>query len=143
MDIRILMTCDTNTSADAEMLKDKGFQVYTCEQSILSEMIDEIHPDVIFINPEHKDVMSTTAYNNLYNNLLDNVHFASYPVIYTLSEDDVYIVNRKRTASKDKRTVIADNVIDGIKTALINNTPQRRINIRSTKVPSTYYANRA
>lgn len=126
---------------DAEMLRDRGFAVYTCSDNIVSEMIEEIKPSVVFVNPDAPGLSSTKVYHEL----LDNIHYASLPVIYTLSEDDVYLVNRKRTASRDKRNMICDNVIDSIKTALLADTAftkRKRVKLHGN-YPTSLYATRA
>jgi hypothetical protein len=41
-------------------------------------------------------------------------------------EDDVYLVDRKRTASKASRNAIADNIIDAIRLALSNPKPKHQ-----------------
>ena len=125
---------------EAEMLKNRGFMVYTCEEENVDEAIAEIKPDVVFVNPHDPGLHSTKVYHQL----LDNIKYASIPVIYTLSEDDVYLVNRKRTASREKRSVITDNIVDGIKSALLADslTAKRRMKVnRNIQFP--YYAFRA
>jgi len=102
---------------DAELLRDRGFLVYRCEENSVNDMIEELHPDVLIINPTDQNEPSTS----LYNRLLDNIKYAKLPLIYTLLEDDVYLVNRKRTSARGKRNFIVDNIIDGIKTALGGN----------------------
>jgi len=140
MRIRILIV--GNKSADAEMLKDRGFAIYTCNENTLYNMLGEIKPDVVFINSDDPQDFSSTK---LYNQILDNVQYASYPIMYTLAEDDVYLVNKKRTASKDKRTVITDNIIDGIKMALLPASARKskKIDIISRNITLPFYANRA
>jgi len=117
MALRILMTGDDYNSLryDAEMLRQRGFRVYFCDRKqILAEMIDEVKPDIVFINSKAPGKDST----DIYHKLIDNVVFASLPVIYTLSEDDVYLVNRKRTAIKERRYMMSDNIVDAIKMAI-------------------------
>lgn len=117
MALRILMTGDDYNYLryDAEMLRQRGFRVYFCDRKqILAEMIDEVKPDIVFINSKTPGKDST----DIYHNLIDNIVFASLPVIYTLSEDDVYLVNRKRTAIKERRYMMSDNIIDAIKMAI-------------------------
>lgn len=143
MRIRILMVGNNAEylTPDAEMLKDRGFAVYTCDETCVNEMIDEVKPAVVFINPDNPGLVSTKVYHEL----LDNIHYASLPVIYTLSEDDVYLVNRKRTASRDKRNVICDNIVDSIKTALLSNTTfskRKRVKLHGN-YPFPFYASRA
>ena len=143
MRIRVLMTGDEpkHLRAEAEMLKDRGFLVYTCDERNIDEAIPEIKPDVVFVNPHNPGLHSTKVYHEL----LDNIKYASIPVIYTLSEDDVYLVNRNRTASRDKRNLIADNIIDGIKSAILSDgsyNDRKRVKIsRNIQFPS--YAFRA
>lgn len=107
---------------DAEMLRDRGFLVYRCDESDVNDMIDEVHPDVLIINPTVQEQSSTS----LYNRLLNSIRYAKLPLIYTMSEDDVYLVNRKRTLSRGNRNFIVDNIIDGIKTALSGNSSRRK-----------------
>lgn len=110
---------------DAEMLRDRGFLVYRCDESTVNDMIDEVHPDVLIINPTDEQQSSTS----LYNRLLNSIRYARLPLIYTMSEDDVYLVNRKRTMSRGNRNFIVDNIIDGIKTALSGNSRRRTGNM--------------
>ena len=120
MSLKILLVGDNEAylHADKLYLRDRGLHVHTCEHAgIISELIDEIKPDVIFIDP-HAPTESTTG---IFHSFLDNRQYMHIPVIYTLAEDDVYLVNRKRTA-KGKRNIIADNMIDAIKIALTNPT---------------------
>lgn len=116
MRLKVLLTGRDKFShePDAEMLRDRGFLVYRCEENSVNDMIDELHPDVLIINPTDEKQSSS----NLYNRLLNSIKHAKLPLIYTLSEDDVYLVNRRRTLAKGARNFIADNIIDGIKTAL-------------------------
>lgn len=116
MRLKVLLTGkDRNChTPDAEMLTERGLLVYRCEEKSVDQMIDEVQPDVVIINPLDDSESSTS----LYNRLLSSIKYARLPLIYTLSEDDVYLVNRKRTALKGLRNFIVDNLIDGIKTAL-------------------------
>lgn len=125
MRIRVLMVNGEMhpTAPDAEMLKERGFAVYNCTDAIATEVAKEIRPDVIFINPDNPGLGSTKVYHEI----LDDVAFASIPVIYTLSEDDVYLVNKKRTGSRDRRNIITDNIIDGIRSSLLDvKMPKRK-----------------
>lgn len=117
MRIRILAVGDNPAyiMTEAEVLKQRGIQVYTCfNKENLDAMITEIKPDVIYIDPQQPNIASTM----LYNNLLDHVSYCRIPLIYTLSEDDVYLVNGSRLTAKGRRNMIADNMIDAIKLAL-------------------------
>lgn len=125
MRLKVLLTGKDRLSQlpDAEMLRDRGMLVYRCEENSVDDMIEEVHPDVVIINPLEQSKSSS----DLYNRLLSNIKYARIPLIYTLLEDDVYLVNRKRTALKGMRNFIVDNIIDGIKTALSNNRKQSAI----------------
>ncbi|MCB0696746.1 MAG: hypothetical protein KDC07_05245 [Chitinophagaceae bacterium] len=119
MRLKVLLTGKDrfDHEADAELLRERGFLVYRCKETSVNDMIEELHPDVLIINPIDEEQSST----NLYNRLLDNIKYAKLPLIYTLLEDDVYLVNRKRTSARGKRNFIVDNIIDGIRTALGGN----------------------
>lgn len=98
---------------DAEMLKEKGFLVYRCDEEVVKDMIEELHPDVLIINPTDDNHPATT----LYHRLLKSIKYARLPLIYTLAEDDVYLVNGHRSR-RSRNSFIVDNIVDGIKTAL-------------------------
>jgi DNA-binding NtrC family response regulator len=117
MSLKILLIGDDERAmqADKIYLKDRGLYVHSVLYSaIIGDLVAEIKPDLIFINPSHPD----TATREVYQNFLNNINLAGIPIIYTLAEDDVYLVNRKRTLSKPKRNIIADNMVDAIKLAL-------------------------
>ncbi len=143
MDLKILMLGGDKDAMipDAEYLRSRGFRVYTCANNIANEMIDEVHPDVVFVNPNNPGLSST----KIYHELLDNVKFAQIPLIYTLAEDEVYLVNKKRTAAKSKRNYTADNIVDGIRLALLDPSlvQPRKKNISIVNMQFPYYANRA
>lgn len=144
MSLRILMIGDDPEylEPDREMLRERGLRVYTCTNAtIVQEMVGEIRPDVVFINTRKHDLNST----NIYHSLLDNIHFACIPIIYTLSEDDVYLVNRKRTAAKERRYIMSDNIVDAIKLSLINTAaaPRRRVRIDNPLYHNIVFAYRA
>ncbi len=104
-------------AAEKETLRLKGFTVYVAtNKQILKDLIEEIKPDLLFLNfqrPGDSDIA-------LYHSVLDDVKIAGLPVVFTLSEDDVYLVNRKRTVSREKRNITAHNVIKAIKLAFTN-----------------------
>jgi hypothetical protein len=117
MSLKILLISDNETAmqADKIYLKDRGLYVHTCLYSnIINDLAGEVKPDVIFINPTQQDNQST----DIYYKFLNDIRHLEIPIVYTLSEDDVYLVNRKRTAAKAKRNIMADNMIDAIKLAL-------------------------
>lgn len=117
MRIKILLVGDQPQSlvADAQLLRERGLLVITAfNLDNINELITEVKPDVIFFDA-HK---SNNRITDVYNEVVNGIRFTNIPVIFTLSEDDVYLVNRKRTEMRDKRSLIADNMIDAIKMAL-------------------------
>lgn len=147
MRIKILMISDDVIAglADARILKDKGLIVHTCYNiDNIPGVIDEIKPDLIFINPH----TSSNDITNLYNSLVGSMSITGIPIIYTLSEDDVYLVNRKRTSAKDKRNFICDNIIDAVKVAMKKNAPspksiyiQKKAQFSQDKMHNVRYIN--
>jgi response regulator RpfG family c-di-GMP phosphodiesterase len=117
MSLKILLISDNDKAmqADRIYLKDRGLHVHTCLfTGIINDLVAEVKPDIIFINPTEPDNQST----EIYHSFLNDIRHLDVPVIYTLSEDDVYLVSKKRTAAKSKRNIIADNMIDAIKLGL-------------------------
>src|SRR6476620_11480576 len=99
MRIKVLLLGDDPLSvvSDAQLLRDRGLLVYTAFNLLnIEDLIKEIKPDVIFFDPHRPN----TDITDVYNNLVNGIYYTSIPVIFTLSEDDVYLVTRKRTASK-------------------------------------------
>lgn len=115
MRFRILMVTNKEGSqyADAEMLKERGFLVYNCTDTVVPGMISEVKPDVVFINPESPDLHITKVYHSI----LKDKELANIPVIYALNEDDLYLVSCQRN-SRSKKNVTTDNVMDGIRMSL-------------------------
>ena len=113
MRIKVLMTGNdvNNMALEAEVLKEHGFLVYTCPNDNAEALLGEIHPDVVYLNPQDPDAQST----QLYRDLLQFGNKSGTPVIYTLLEDDMYMVNLNYSRN---RKVICDNIIDAIKVAL-------------------------
>ena len=104
--------------ADAQLLRDRGMLVYTAfNLQNINDLIGEVLPDIIFFDAHKSNNEITEAYNTMVN----GEHVKTIPVIFTLSEDDLYLVTRKRSDAKDKRSLIADNIIDAIKMALYSN----------------------
>lgn len=139
MSIKVLLVGNDPVAmvADGQLLRDRGFLVYTTfNLDNLSELITEIKPELIFFNPHLQSDQMTDAYNNIVN----GIYFTNIPVIYTLSEDDVYLITRKRTESKEKRTIISDNIIDAVKMALrsnkVHHKKSNRIHIATIPVPN-------
>lgn len=130
MRFKVLMVVDDiqHAAADIELLREKGFLVYTTTSIIVDEMIEEVKPDLVFINPTDQDSSAT----NLYNRMIDNLKFATLPVLYTLSEDDLYLISKKRTSTKESKNYVSDNIIDGIKVSLLSNKELESIQ-RATK----------
>ncbi len=113
MRIKVLMTGNDleNMALEAEVLKEHGFLVYTCPHDNAEALLGEINPDVVYLNPQDPDAQSA----QLYHNLLQFSSKSRTPVIYTLLEDDMYMVNLNHNRN---RKVICDNIIDAIKVAL-------------------------
>ncbi|MBA3827355.1 MAG: hypothetical protein H0X33_00310 [Taibaiella sp.] len=119
MRFKVLMLSDdpTYANADIQLLRDKGILVYTCYNTDnMNTLVDEVAPDVLFINGTHPE-----NYLNVYNAILSTDNMAKIPVVYTLTEDEVYLVNRKRTNEKGKLDIITNNITDAIKMALRSN----------------------
>lgn len=110
--ILLVTNKDKATAADAEMLRERGMLVYTCDSSIAAEMVGEIVPDVVLVNPNEPDASLTKSYHSLLQQKKD----MNIPVIYTLAEDELYLINIRRRNKIERRT--ADNIIDSIKTSL-------------------------
>lgn len=137
MRIKVLMVgSGVELGADAELLRDRGFMVYTCKDETVNEMVNEIQPNVVFIGQDEENENKGIS---TYNALVNNISFSHYPVIYTLAEDDMYLVNRKRSP-RNSRTIISDNLVDSIKTALTG-TRILQTNTKELKLP--YYPTRA
>ncbi len=116
MRIKVLMTGNDadNLALEAEVLKDHGFLVYTCPHENAEAFLNEVRPDVVYVNPQQPDACSTQTYHDLV-----QVGFKSgTPIIYTLIEDDLYMVNLVHGTQRGKRKVVCDNIIDAIKVAL-------------------------
>lgn len=99
-------------AADIQLLRDKHFLVYTdFNTDNLNPLIEEICPDLLFINPQNANAVLDEVYNAI---AADTWHTG--PVVYTLQEDDVYLVTKKNVATGNT-TVIADNILSAIKMA--------------------------
>ena len=113
MHTRILIAGDDQMTlaADSMLLKDRGMYVYTV-MSIenIPELIDEIKPDILFFD----SVKMGNDIKDAYNNTVNNTAFKNIPVIFTLSEDEMYLVKRGIRKKLSK----ADNVVDAVKMAL-------------------------
>jgi PleD family two-component response regulator len=119
MRIKILMMGDDPASlmTDGQLLRERGLLVFTAfNPQNMDDLIHEVRPDVIFFDPQTQGNTVTNTYNDLMKNKLMNL-----PAIYTLSDDNVYLVTGKKIEGKAARTGVADNIIDAIKMALANN----------------------
>ncbi len=117
MRIKVLLIGDdpASTVADAQLLRERGMLPFTAfNPENIDELVAEIKPDIIFFDPHKANNQITDAYNNF----VSGFTHTNIPVIFTLSDDDMYLVTRKRTAPKNKRNNIADNIIGAIKMAL-------------------------
>jgi response regulator RpfG family c-di-GMP phosphodiesterase len=129
MRIKILLVGNDPAAlfTDGQLLKEKGMMVFTgFNLQNIQEMISEVKPDIIFFDPHKQSVEITDCYNEIVN----SIYFTSIPVIYTLADDDIYLVTRKRTEQKEKRTLIADTITDAVKMALLSSkTHHKKISI--------------
>ncbi len=132
MRIKILLLGNNPASlvADAQLLRERGMLVFSAFnlENIL-ELIAEVKPDLLFFDAHRSNPLITEAYNNMVN----GIYFTNIPVVFTLSEDDVYLVTRKRTEARNKRTMISDNMIDAIKMALLPAKPVQKKQQKITK----------
>lgn len=113
MNLRILMISDEKKLLyqDKKLLSEKGFEVFISDSSAsMSWMINKVNPGAVLIGAKNMEENST----RLYHEFLDNLLFAHLPVIFALSEAEVYIINRKRTINKEKRSFICSNVTDAV-----------------------------
>lgn len=132
--ILLVTNRDKATAADAEMLRERGMLVYTCDSSIATEMVGEIVPDVVLVNPNEPDASLTKSYHSLLQQKTD----MNIPIIYTLAEDELYLINIKRRNKIERCT--ADNIIDSIKTSLTNVIAQNKL--KSYSLPAGNYRQR-
>ena len=118
MRIKVLMVGDDPvfSIADARILKNKNVLVYnTYNVDNLDALVDEIRPNIIFINASCPD-----NYINTYKGVINDDRYVTVPVIYTLAEDNVYLVNKPISSSKERRKIIAESVVDAVKISLRN-----------------------
>jgi len=108
--------------ASSTLLCDNGFAVTVCsDNKKMNSLIETLKPQVVFFDTGIQDASSA----DLYHALLDNIRFASIPVIFTLSKNDVYLVSRKRTAVREKRNVVAAGPLEALSAAL--RQPDQRV----------------
>jgi len=139
MRIKVLMVGDDPvfSIADARILKNKNVLVYnTYNVDNLDALVDEIRPNIIFINASCPD-----NYINTYKGVINDDRYVKVPVIYTLAEDNVYLVNKPISSSKERRKIIAESVVDAVKISLRN---KKHLSTKSnSKVyichPTSYY----
>jgi DNA-binding NtrC family response regulator len=117
MRLKVLLIGDDPVSlvADGQLLKERGLMVFSAfNMQNITEIINEVKPDVLFFDPQQ----TNNTINETYNSLISNVIFNGLPIIFTLTEDDMYLVTRKRSNTREKKNLIADNMIDAVKMAL-------------------------
>ena len=101
--------------ADGQLLRDRAMLVHTTfNLENIPEIIIEVKPNIIFFDSTKKSNLITEAYNNIIN----SIYFKNIPVIFTLSENDMYLVTPKRTEMGERKKLTADNIIKAIKMAL-------------------------
>ena len=120
MRIRILLVGDNpeSVAADGLLLRERSLMVITTfNTQNLDEMVDEVKPDIVFFDPHGSNMPITDAYNSF---LVDS-RYAHIPIIFTLSEDNIYLVTRKRTAPALPGTnIVNNNIIEAVKALLSN-----------------------
>ncbi len=117
MHIKILMAGNDPEAlvADGQLLRDRNMLVHMVfNLENIPELINEVKPDILFFDSPKKSNQITEAYNKIVNSIC----FKDIPVIFNLSEDDMYLVTRKRTGNNEQQKYTADNIIDAIKSAL-------------------------
>ena len=116
MRIRVLLVSmdKANGKRDQQILTDQGFQVFHCDSDKVPEKAGEIQPEIILINSAEE----VKGENNLYNTLSNNVLLARFPIVFTLAENEVYLINRSRTAMKEDRYLISNSLFDAMNQAV-------------------------
>jgi DNA-binding response OmpR family regulator len=120
---------------DGQFLRDRGFHVHTAfNLDYLDTIIDEVQPDLVFFDTHEQNSRITDAYNQL----VCAANFPNIPVIYTLEEDEVYLVTRRKKRLAQKKTAIADNIMSALKLAVnYPNVPTRRPRAVTNSAPVT------
>ena len=115
MRIRVLLvsTDEANGKRDRKLLTNHGFQVFHCHSDQVPERAGVIQPEIILIN--NGEVIGE---NNIYNTLSNNVLLARFPIVFILAENEVYLINRKRTAMKENRYLISNSLFDAMNQAV-------------------------
>jgi response regulator RpfG family c-di-GMP phosphodiesterase len=94
--------------ADAQLLRERGLLVISAfNMQTVNELVNEVKPDVVFFDPSEPNNLVTDAYNAF-------KQHSHIPVIFTLAEDDMYLVTRPR----NERALVADNIVDAVHMAL-------------------------
>lgn len=118
--------------ADSQLLRERGLLVFTAfNPQNLAEHVEEIKPDVVFFDPQKINNELTDVYNLF----VSDVKYAHIPVIFTLSEDDIYLVTRTRTKIKKATTKIADNIVGAVKMALTRATARKQLRLPHLTIP--------
>ena len=146
MRLKVLVIGDNPASlvSDCQLLRDRGLLVFKAHNlNNLCELVNETKPDVVFFYIDNQCESATYAYNEFVN----SIAFTHIPVIYTLSDDEVYLITRKRNAAEEKRTIISNNIIGAVKMALRSNKtyqiPPRIYNYNSTAIQLPVFPARA
>ena len=118
--------------ADCQLLHEKGLLVFTAfNMQNVNELVKEIKPDLVFFDA-HKQTKDIT---DAYNEFVNGIEYTNIPVIYTLSDDDIYLITRKRTASKEKRDIISDSIVGAIRMALRSNKTYQKKSYGFNHIP--------
>lgn len=101
--------------ADVQLLRDKEFRIYTCFNfENMGEVIREIKPHVVFFNLKYYSSILDSYHNKPD---LSNIAYTS-SVIYSIDEDDTYMIVPHGSEINKKRLILSDNIITAVKTAL-------------------------
>jgi len=129
MDLRILMVGDDPSYIlpDIQLLRDKGFRVYTVFNNVnINDVFEETKPHIVFFNfTELKK--SGKQHIKLTNSILKQ----RTSIIYSIKEDDTYMVVQYKDAVNKKHVTLADNLIAAVKTALGNVEYTSKITLES------------
>ncbi len=118
--------------ADAQLLRERGLLVISAfNMQTVNELVNEVKPDVVFFDPSEPNNLVTDAYNAF-------KQHSHVPVIFTLAEDDMYLVTRTRHRHIE-RALVADNILDAVHMALEAEpvrVAKREVKVRNGSAPS-------
>lgn len=129
MHIRILMIGNDRAYINAEQayLKEKGYRVYITDPSLIAEMVQETNPDIVFLNFQAPSGETL----EIYHQTLELLRLREIPVVFTLSEDTAYLVNRNSSRPSNHIHFVSDNLSDAFKQALTVPRPKSMSSVLS------------